>query len=142
LAADENSATVGGDSIPRSHGDQSAARDDRTDGSAHGPGSRSILPEQIIIAPEILGLESRVEFRQLASNLIERITTGTGALIIECGRLRSIDSAGLNALILVRRKAAQRRVQVVLRDLDADLLDLLKLTKLDDLFEMQDGLAR
>ena len=83
-----------------------------------------------------LGLESRVEFRETASQLIDRITRGTGRLVIDCGRLTSIDSAGLNALILVQRRAAKRRIQVFLRGLDKDLVALLVLTKLDDLFEV------
>jgi len=101
--------------------------------------SRSILPEQLVVAPERLDLESRVEFREVASTLIDRITIGTGRLVIDCGRLKSIDSAGLNALILVQRKAAKRRIHVFLRELDKELLALLVLTKLDDLFELQDG---
>jgi anti-anti-sigma factor len=93
-----------------------------------------MLPEQVLVAPECLGLESRKEFRKLASDLIDRTTTGSGHLVIDCGRLQSIDSAGLNALILVQRKATNRRVHVILRDLDEGLQALLVLTKLDDLF--------
>jgi anti-anti-sigma factor len=102
-------------------------------------GARSILPVQVIAAPKHLGLESRIAFREAASALVDRITTGTGLLVIDCSSLKSIDSAGLNALILVQRRAAKRRIRVLLRDLSEEHQALLVLTKLDDLFELQDG---
>ena len=102
----------------------------------------SILPERVLFAPEHLGLETRLEFRETASTLIDRITTGNGRLVVDCNALKSIDSSGLNALILIQRRAAKRRIQVVLRELDDELSALLVLTKLNDLFEVQDGQAR
>ena len=98
-----------------------------------------MLPEQLVVAPARLGLESRHEFRQTASALIDSTTGYTGRFVIDCSRLRSIDSAGLNALILIQRRAAKRRIRVLLSDLEDDLQSLLVLTKLDDLFELQDG---
>lgn len=74
--------------------------------------------------------------------LIDRMTTGGERLVIDCGGLKSVDSSGLNALILIHRRAAKRRVHVALRDLDDGLLRLLVLTKLNDLFEVQNGSAR
>ena len=106
-----------------------------------GSESRSILPERVLVAPEHLGLETRLMFRETGSTLIDRITSGSGRLIVDCSSLKSVDSSGLNALILIQRRAAKRRIQVALRDLDNELLALLVLTKLDDLFEMQDGQA-
>ena len=109
------------------------------DGEYSNDGSRSILPEQVVVAPERLDLESRIVFRGVAARLIDRTISGTGRLVIDCGSLRSIDSSGLNALILVQRRATNRRIRVFLRDLDDELRSLLVLTKLDDLFELQDG---
>ncbi len=142
LAADDAHPTAGCDPNTAGRRDQVDAPDKRADTSTSRAGSRALLPEQVIVAPEHLGLESRIEFREVASTLIDRITTGTGRLVIECSRLKSIDSAGLNALILVQRRAAKRRVHVIVRELDDELLALLVLTKLDNLFEMQDGQER
>ena len=50
---------------------------------------------------------------------------------------RQIDSAGLGALMLVQRKAAERRLTVCLRGANEELRFLLVLTKLDDLFELE-----
>jgi anti-anti-sigma factor len=142
LAANDDHA--GAESDPQKTGRRDPETSDkrRIERSRSSSGSKSGLLEQLISAPEHLGLESRIEFREAASALIDRIPTGRGRLAIDCGCLKSIDSSGLNALILVQRKAARRRVQVVLRALDEELLALLVLTKLDDLFELADGLAR
>jgi len=107
-----------------------------SDGSTARTGSQSKILEEIVVAPAHLGLESRVEFRRIASRLIDRISAGTGRLVIDCERMKSIDSAGLNSLIILQRRAAKGRIQVVLRALDKEILALLVLTKLDDLFEI------
>ena len=73
---------------------------------------------------------------------MDRIPSGAGYLVVDCATLNSIDSSGLNALILVQRRAAARRVRVVLRELGEELRALLVLTKLDDLFEVENGTAR
>jgi anti-anti-sigma factor len=60
-------------------------------------------------------------------------------LVIDCSSVDSIDSAGLNALIVLHRKAEAKRVPIALKHLREDLCALLVLTKLDDLFELGDG---
>jgi len=105
-------------------------------------GPRSILIEQVIVAPKQLGLQTRRQFRSEASSLVDLVMAGTGRLIIDCSQVESVDSSGLNALILIQRKAADRRVRVHLKGLTEELLGLLVLTKLDDLFEVRLGQAR
>lgn len=139
LAADDSHANVERELQGSGRAEPEASSDAVSDASKASATSRSILPEQSLVAPARLGLESRSEFRKAASALIDRITGGTGRFVVDCRHLRSIDSAGLNALILIQRRAANRRVRVILRDLDDDLQSLLVLTKLDDLFELQDG---
>ena len=48
-----------------------------------------------------------------------------------------MDSAGLGALMLIQRRAAERRLTVCLRGVTEDLRFLLVLTKLDDLFDLE-----
>jgi anti-anti-sigma regulatory factor len=60
--------------------------------------------------------------------------SGNGELVIDLGATREVDSAGLGALVMVQRHAADRRQQVVLRSVGPELEYLLVLTKLDDLF--------
>ena len=114
----------------------------RPEQSHQDRGSHPPLSEFLIRAPEKLGLETRIEFRKVAAALVDRIPSGAGYLVVDCATLNSIDSSGLNALILVQRRAASRRVRVVLRELGEELRALLVLTKLDDLFEVENGTAR
>jgi anti-anti-sigma regulatory factor len=90
-----------------------------------------------LAAPEHLGLDSRTLFRQSAIGLLEQLPERTGRLIINLRGTRTVDSAGLGALMLIQRKAAERRQMVVLKRPNDELRFLLVLTKLDDLFEVE-----
>jgi anti-anti-sigma factor len=95
--------------------------------------------ERGISAPDTLGLETRVQIRKAAIQLLEQMPEGTGRLVIDLGRTRHIDSAGLGALMLIQRRAAERRQAVVLRNPSEEIRFLLVLTKLYDLFQVEVG---
>jgi anti-anti-sigma factor len=95
--------------------------------------------EKVLAAPEELGLDSRTAFRRAAGELLEQLAEGSGRLVIDLSSTRQIDSAGLGALMLIQRKAAERRLAVCLRGANEELRFLLVLTKLDDLFELERG---
>ncbi len=95
--------------------------------------------EKVLAAPEELGLDSRTAFRRAAGELLEQLAEGSGRLVIDLSGTRQIDSAGLGALMLIQRKAAERRLAVCLRGANEELRFLLVLTKLDDLFELERG---
>jgi anti-anti-sigma factor len=95
--------------------------------------------ERGLSAPDTLGLESRVEIRKAAIHLLEDMPEGTGRLVIDLGRTRHVDSAGLGALMLIQRRAAERRQTVVLRNPSEEIRFLLVLTKLSDLFQIELG---
>jgi len=95
--------------------------------------------ERGLSAPDILGLDSRVEIRKAATQLLEDMPEGTGRLVIDLGRTRHVDSAGLGALMLIQRRAAERRQAVVLRNPNEEIRFLLVLTKLIDLFQIEMG---
>jgi anti-anti-sigma factor len=95
--------------------------------------------EKVLAAPEELGLDSRTTFRRAATELLEQLAEGDGRLVIDLAGTRQIDSAGLGALMLIQRKAAERRLTVCLRGANEELRFLLVLTKLDDLFELETG---
>jgi anti-anti-sigma regulatory factor len=65
--------------------------------------------ERGLAAPETLGLETRVEIRKAAFRLLEEMPEGGGRLVIDLAQTRHVDSAGLGALILIHRRAAERR---------------------------------
>jgi anti-anti-sigma regulatory factor len=95
--------------------------------------------EKVLAAPATLGLESRTAFRRAAGELLDQLPEGAGRLVIDLSATRAVDSAGLGALMLVQRKAAERRLGVTLRGVNEELRFLLVLTKLDDLFELESG---
>jgi anti-anti-sigma factor len=95
--------------------------------------------EKVLAAPEELGLESRTAFRRASTELLEQLAEGAGRLVIDLSGTRQIDSAGLGALMLIQRKAAERRLTVCLRGANEELRFLLVLTKLDDLFDLESG---
>ena len=99
------------------------------------------LTEKTMAAPERLDLESRTAFRRAAGEVLDQLGEGTGRLIIDLSGTRSIDSAGLGALMLIQRKASERRQVVCLRGANEELRFLLVLTKLDDLFELETGVS-
>jgi anti-sigma B factor antagonist len=92
-------------------------------------------------APETLGLDARVEIRKAGIRLLEEMPEGTGRLVIDLTRTRHVDSAGLGALMLIQRRAAERRQTVTLRNVNDEIRFLLVLTKLDDLFQWESAVA-
>src|SRR5437870_10764814 len=98
--------------------------------------------EKVLGAPEALGLETRTAFRRAATELLEQLAEGAGRLVIDLSATRQVDSAGLGALMLIQRKAAERRQIVCLRGANEELRFLLVLTKLDDLFELESADAK
>lgn len=97
--------------------------------------------EKTIAAPERLDLDSRTAFRRAAGDTLDGLAEGAGRLVIDLAGTRSVDSAGLGALMLIQRKAAERRLTVCLRGANEELRFLLVLTKLDDLFELETGVS-
>ncbi len=97
--------------------------------------------ERAMTAPETLGLDTRVEVRKAAVRLLEEMPEGLGRLVIDLSRTRHVDSAGLGALMLIQRRAAERRQLVVLRNISDEIRFLLVLTKLDDLFQLESAYA-
>ena len=95
------------------------------------------LMERGLAAPETLGLDTRVEIRKTAFELLEQMPEGAGRLVIDFTRTRQVDSAGLGALMLIQRRAAERRQAVALHGVNDELRFLLVLTKLAELFELE-----
>ena len=86
-------------------------------------------------APETLGLETRDRVRKDAIKLLDSMPEGAGRLVIDLSSTSSVDSAGLGALMLIQRHAAERRQSVSLSHASDEVRFLLMLTKLDEVFE-------
>ena len=96
------------------------------------------LREQVLAAPDRLDLENSEPFRQAAVALLDTLGQKPGRLVVDLAATQTIDSAGLRALIMVRRHATTRGTVVRLRGVSAELQSLLALAKMDDLFEVED----
>ena len=94
-----------------------------------------------LLAPDRLGLDTRVGFRKAAVQLLDTLPDGTGQLIIDLAPTRQVDSAGLGVLMLIQRRAAERRQTIVLRNPNDEIRFLLVVTKLADLFHIEAGVS-
>jgi len=90
-----------------------------------------------LVAPQRLGLDTRVEFRKAAVQVLDSLPEGTGRLVIDLSGTRQVDSAGLGVLMLIQRRAAERRQSIVLRHPSDELRFLLVITKLAELFQIE-----
>lgn len=95
------------------------------------------MAEPIVAAPPSLGLDDREAFRAEADRALGSMTDAGGRLVIDLGATRTMDSAGLGALLLIQRRAAERRIPVVLRNPTSDMRYLLLVTRLDGLFTIE-----
>ena len=97
-------------------------------------GSRT---EHILTAPERLDLDTCDTFRRDATELVDSLRQGGGRLVVDMRATRHVDSAGLRALLLVRRRAALGGIVVGLRGPSAEIQGILLLTRTAGLFEME-----
>ena len=88
-----------------------------------------------IAAPSELGLDTRVSFREAAMAELDGLSDG-GTLNVDLSGTERVDSAGLSALMLIQRRAADRGQRVVLQHPSDEFRYLLTLTQLTDLFEL------
>ena len=90
-----------------------------------------------ITAPSELGLETRASFREAAIAELDELPEG-GTLSVDLAATERVDSAGLSALMLIQRRAADRRQRVVLQRPSDEFRFLLALTEMSELFEVRD----
>jgi ABC-type transporter Mla MlaB component len=89
-----------------------------------------------MLAPAELGLDTRLAFREAAIRLLDELPDGA-TLAVDLTPTERVDSAGLSALMLVQRHAADRGQQIVLRHPSDELRFLLALTQMTDLFTVE-----
>lgn len=88
-----------------------------------------------ITAPEELGLDTRLSFRESASKELDAMPDGA-TLVVDLGQTVRVDSAGLSALMLLQRRASERGQHISLKDPSEEMRFLLALTLMTDLFEI------
>jgi anti-anti-sigma factor len=93
---------------------------------------------QILVTPGRLVAETRLEFRRTALEYLDRATQRNAArLVLEMGGTTEIDASGLGVLVLLQKRARERMVATKLLHAPPAVKQMLRLTRLDYLFEME-----
>lgn len=92
-------------------------------------GGKPVVVKQL---PEKLSLEqSRLFFFEVEPSLrVDR-----PRLVLDCSRVRELDSAGIQVLLLCLEEAMKRNGDVKLADIPSVAAEILELTRVDSLFE-------
>ena len=91
-----------------------------------------------LVTPGRLVADTRLEFRRAALEFLERATRANARrLILEMGGTTEIDASGLGVLVLLQKRARERMVATKLVHAPPAVRQMLQLTKLDYLFEME-----
>jgi anti-sigma B factor antagonist len=73
---------------------------------------------------------------QLGQELEQVVQSGIGKLIVDCGGLRWISSAGLGTLVRLHKRLRDRGGELKLAAIDAAVVRMLELTRLNRVFEL------
>ncbi len=93
----------------------------------------------VLLAPERLVAENRLEFRRDALERLSKATTeGARRLTIDLRETREVDASGLGVLILVQKRARESFLETYLSHTPPSVRQLLRLTQLDALFAFED----
>lgn len=85
----------------------------------------------VLLAPERLVTERRLDFRRAAQDSSPRI-------YVDLAVTRDIDASGLGVLVLFQKRARERMIATRLLHAGTSVRQMLLLTKLDYLFELED----
>jgi anti-anti-sigma factor len=96
-----------------------------------------IAPLVIEIDPELI-VRNRLALRQ---RIVDALAEGHRVIVLDMGRCRQIDSAGLGVLVSCTKRARDAGSQLVFERVGADLRTLLDITGLGGLFDIRSGAA-
>lgn len=92
-----------------------------------------------IVAPDRLVSETRLDFRSAGLCHLERVIQRSSTrLQIDLQHTTTIDASGLGVLVLLQKRAREKMVATKLLHPPAAVKQLLELTKLGYLFEVED----
>ena len=78
---------------------------------------------------------------ELTDELGLRIDEGLTSLIVDCTNLTSISSMGLSTLLLVHNRMRRRGGHVKIANLKGQTLEVMKLTRLDEVLDVYPSIA-
>ena len=95
--------------------------------------------DEALIAPPHLNAASRLDFRRAALEHLERVVgRNETRVVIDLQLTTDIDATGLGVLVLVQKRARERMVATKLLHAPASVKQMIALTKLEYLFEVED----
>ncbi|MCG8327120.1 MAG: STAS domain-containing protein [Chitinophagales bacterium] len=87
----------------------------------------------ILIIRDLLGEYANKEIVQAVNS---KIAEGLSNFVVDLSDIQFMNSVGLNCLISLEKKTKEAGGQIVLTNCSTKVLQLLKMTKLDDIFLM------
>jgi len=93
---------------------------------------------QVLAAPSRLDVETRLAFRQAVLAHLERaVEQGEARVILDLRHTSAIDANGLGILVLLQKRARAQGLATRLLHAPPVVTELLQLTKLIHLFELE-----
>jgi anti-anti-sigma factor len=90
-----------------------------------------------LVAPTRIVSETRLEFRRAVFEQLEQaVHLGADTVDIDLGGTVEMDASGLGILVLLQKRARERGLRTRLVHARRPVLDTLRLTRLDGLFEL------
>lgn len=88
----------------------------------------------VINIVENFSVEAAGQFRESAKEYVEK---GTTNFVLDFSNCKFIDSTGLGVIVGIYKKCLEHKGTVKLQHLNADVLKVFKMTRLDKVFEIQ-----
>lgn len=86
---------------------------------------------------ELHKLRDEFENRIILTDLDQKINAGFHNFVFDMSKIQLMNSIGINFLIMALRKLQESNGQLALANIPVDVLKLLRMTKLDTVFNMQ-----
>lgn len=75
--------------------------------------------------------------QQIEKTITPLLEHADKTIILDCGKMPFISSSGLRIFLKIRKEVAAKGGQMFLRNINPDVMQVFKMTKLDDVFEIQ-----
>lgn len=90
-----------------------------------------------LVCPTHLTAEHRIEFRRDALNALESaFEAGESTVVLDLGGVVSIDASGLGVLILLQKRARERKMRISLLAVPSIVEKLFEDTRMGPLFDI------
>jgi anti-anti-sigma factor len=94
---------------------------------------------RVLQAPQRLVTDTRLDFRRAALEHVERAAQDSlPRIYVDLTATKEIDASGLGVLVLLQKRARERMIATRLIHAGTSVRQMLLLTKLDYLFELED----